>query len=500
MQQAMEAIGVGRFHYTLLFLCGMSWACLNIWLQGISILSPRIQDAFGVSDVEMGFISSINFTGMLCGALFWGLFADRYGRRTPYLLCTALASASGLALALAPSYVTLCILLLPLGFSISAFTIIDGAYLAEFLPRSRRAMVILMGVFYSVGGIITYVSAFIILPILSCPKAPGGAGSLTAAPPCTTEQKNGWRLVMLVAATVQSLLFLGRLLLCQVKESPVLLVAQGDYHHAAKVLVRMSRSSGHVIPPAEVQAFVQAWMNPDPMEDQDAWEKGCLGEGRVRVKKSAQTSFRDLFTSPALASTTILVHLYSFCLAFGYYMFLFYLPVYLERRDALTAEESSTATEYIHMLISAIIAFPGTFVVRYLVDTPLGRKGTFALSFLITGLSFFLFPMASSHVTVLASMCTSNFFSTMLYAIAGSYITEAFPADTRATVGGTTCVIQRVASILAPTVAGVLITHGAAFPFILAAGFMLAGAMLTLVLPPIQEYDQGWPDRLSQKG
>lgn len=72
LERSIDAVGMGRYQWTLLCLAGCGWAADNMWLQGIALIIPRIQDEFGVEERWIGLASSSTFCGMMCGALAWG--------------------------------------------------------------------------------------------------------------------------------------------------------------------------------------------------------------------------------------------------------------------------------------------------------------------------------------------------------------------------------------------------------------------------------------------
>lgn len=72
LERTIDAIGMGRYQYAVLVLSGLGWAADNMWLQGVAISLPRIQDEWGVRDRWVGLVSSSTFAGMMIGALAWG--------------------------------------------------------------------------------------------------------------------------------------------------------------------------------------------------------------------------------------------------------------------------------------------------------------------------------------------------------------------------------------------------------------------------------------------
>lgn len=72
LERTIDAIGMGRYQYAVLVLSGCGWAADNMWLQGVAIVLPRVQDEFGISDKWIGLLSSSTFAGMMLGAVAWG--------------------------------------------------------------------------------------------------------------------------------------------------------------------------------------------------------------------------------------------------------------------------------------------------------------------------------------------------------------------------------------------------------------------------------------------
>lgn len=72
LERTIDAIGMGRYQYAVLILSGLGWAADNMWLQGIAIVLPRVQDEWSIGDQWIGLVSSCTFAGMMVGALAWG--------------------------------------------------------------------------------------------------------------------------------------------------------------------------------------------------------------------------------------------------------------------------------------------------------------------------------------------------------------------------------------------------------------------------------------------
>ena len=94
-------------------------------------------------------------SGMLIGAGFWSVYADKCGRRSAFVQSLACVFLAGVASAAAPSLVTLCIFRMVVGFGVGGNLPVSAALVAEFLPTSQRAYVLcgISGAFWGVGVI-----------------------------------------------------------------------------------------------------------------------------------------------------------------------------------------------------------------------------------------------------------------------------------------------------------------------------------------------------------
>ena len=82
MDQAVTAIGFGRFQVRLSLITGLCWMADSMEMMILSILSPAVQCSWRVSEWRQAFITTVVFLGMMLSSPFWGKFSDKYGRKT----------------------------------------------------------------------------------------------------------------------------------------------------------------------------------------------------------------------------------------------------------------------------------------------------------------------------------------------------------------------------------------------------------------------------------
>lgn len=101
---------------------------------------PLIIEEFDMSAVEQGLIAASTLAGIFFGGPVFGQLADRFGRRTIFLIDLIAFVVLGLAQVLVGNFLWLFILRLALGLAIGAEYAIGQTMLAEFVPRKGRGM------------------------------------------------------------------------------------------------------------------------------------------------------------------------------------------------------------------------------------------------------------------------------------------------------------------------------------------------------------------------
>lgn len=91
--------------------------------------------------------------GMIFGALFWSVYADKRGRRSTFTLSLACIFVGGLVSALAPSFHALMLFRAIVGFGIGGSIPVTTLLVSELFPTSFRATVQcrLGGLFWGAG-------------------------------------------------------------------------------------------------------------------------------------------------------------------------------------------------------------------------------------------------------------------------------------------------------------------------------------------------------------
>ncbi|HVI18144.1 MAG TPA: MFS transporter, partial [Gaiellales bacterium] len=132
----------------------------------VVLVYADIAEDFGVSLTKMAFLTTVTLLMRPVGALLFGVWADRIGRRTPLIVDVTFYSIVGFACAFAPNYAVLLVLRLLYGIGMGGEWGLGAALAMEKIPPEKRGFfsgVLQQG--YSVGYLLAAVSFLVIEPV-----------------------------------------------------------------------------------------------------------------------------------------------------------------------------------------------------------------------------------------------------------------------------------------------------------------------------------------------
>ncbi|WWC67456.1 uncharacterized protein I206_101364 [Kwoniella pini CBS 10737] len=228
LEETLEKIGFGPYHWRLLALCGFGWMSDNSALQCIAVILPRVQVHFNLTSKVVGLLSASTMAGMMIGAVAWGVVSDLLGRALPFNATLFLTAIFGIAASFSPNFTILCIWMFLLGSAVGGSMPTDGTLFLENLPHSKQYLLTLLSVFFSLGAVFSSVISLVFLPGHSCKTfeecdVPAG-------------DNEGWRRVMLVLGLFNLLCAFARWFLFRLQESPRYLVSNGREAEAVVAL------------------------------------------------------------------------------------------------------------------------------------------------------------------------------------------------------------------------------------------------------------------------
>ncbi|KAG1821035.1 MFS general substrate transporter [Suillus subaureus] len=471
-----SAIGFGRYQWQLFVITGLGWLADNLWLQGLAIVLPQVQQELNPVRVEYAVLAE--FAGLIVGATTWGIMADLIGRRLSFNITLFLAGVFGLAAGGAPNFVTFCSLIACMGFGVGGNLPVDGALYLEHIPQSHQWTLTLLSVWWALGQLVASLISWGFIANFSCiPSIPAGQ--------CAKSANMGWRYTLYTLGALTFLMFICRFFVFDVQESSKFLVAQGRDEEAIKVLEHIARRNGRTITLKlkDLQA-ISGDTTSKPVPNLST---------NVRNAFSGISHVRPLFSSRRLAINTTLIIIIWGLIGIAYPLFNAYLPLYLSA-DSSTSGSSSVSETYRNYSIVSVLGVPGSLIACATVDYTRGtgrwlvggRKFVLAVSTMLTGLFLFLFTTSKTTAAVLGYSCASGLTQNAMY---GSCM-QVFPAPHRGTGDALCSALNRIGGFIAPLIKiattpldGSVSANTANGPVFVSATLFMVAAVLTILLP-----------------
>jgi MFS transporter, putative metabolite:H+ symporter len=389
----------------------------------IASVLPVIVPLWKLTPPQIGFMISAGFFGQLIGALLFGWIAERYGRMPAMIWSIALFAIMSLVCALAWDYNSLLLFRTIQGIGLGGEVPVAAAFISELAKaHGRGRFVLLYEIVFPIGLVGTSLIGLWVVP------------------------HYGWQTMFILGALPA---FLALVLRRLVPESPRWLASRGRQAEAEAAIRLIERetekSTGQALPP------------PKPVVS--------------TLDKPASLS--DLF-GPTYLRRTLVVWVIWFAAYFINYGLTIWLPTVYRTLFQLPLEQSLR-----YGLITQAVGLLGTLICALTIDY-VGRRPWFAMSFAAAGialaaLAFYPTPTAEQ---VLTSMTIAYFFISTINIGVYLYTPELYPTRVRAIGVGTATAWLRIASMIGPSVVGMMIGSGLPSVFIT---FAIAAAIAAVI-------------------
>lgn len=397
VDEAIESIGTGPFHYRLLAIFGLVWAADAMQVLAIGFAAPSLATTFGLTIPQAIQAGTAFFLGMLVGAWVCGRLADRIGRRKVLIVTVLIDAVFGLASVFAHDFALLLGLRLLAGVGVGGTLPVDYAMMAEFLPPSRRGrwLVALEG-FWAIGTIAVALAAW--------------AANLWGG-------DQAWRWLFTATALPALVGFWLRLWL---PESPHYLLHRGEEPQARAVLARIARINNRESDTAPLSAV-----------------------------PSARARLRDLL-SPGLRERTLLILAAWLLVSTAYYGVFIWLP------GRLVTQGYGFVHGYGFLVLLAAAQVPGYVLAAIGIET-IGRRRTLVLFLCASAAGCLLFAVAEQPAWIATALLAMSFALLGTWGGLYAYTPELYPTPLRASGMGIAGAMARVGGLLAPSAIALLI-------------------------------------------
>ncbi|KAK4160962.1 mfs metabolite:h+ symporter [Cladorrhinum sp. PSN259] len=465
LNRAIQEIGMGRYQYFLFVVIGFGWASDNLWPIVTSLILPPIALEFGPTHPPLLTLSQN--LGLLAGAVFWGFGCDIFGRKWAFNLTLGITAVFGLVAAGSPNFGAICTFAALWSFGVGGNLPVDSAIFLEFLPASHQWLLTVLSVDWAIAQVVGTAIAWPLLGYKTCQAD---------SEKCAKSENMGWRWFMITVGGITLAMFLVRFLLFDIHESPKYLVGKGRDEDAVSIVREVARRNGK-----ECSLTVEDLRRCEPAGYvQQKTGAGTVVKRRLEVVKFERV--RTLFGTRKMAlSTGLIMAIWAF-IGLGYPLYNAFLP-YIQSQKGVDFGDGSTELTYRNSLIIASLGVPGALLGAWLIELPrFGRKGTLALSTVLTGVFLYASTTATNSDSLLGWNCAFNFTSNIMYAVLYSFTPELFPTPQRGTGNALAATCNRVFGIMAPIVA-MFANLKTEAPVYTSGALFIAAGILVLLLP-----------------
>lgn len=180
-------------------------------------------------------------------------------------------------------------------------------------------------------------------------------------------------------------------------------------------------------------------------------------------------------------STSLLIVLWAF-IGLAYPLYNGFVPYFLATRGADFGDGSIYIT-YRNQVILSVIGVPGSLLAGWMVDLPvLGRRGTLAISTLLTGVFILASTTSRTSNALLGWNCAYSFWSNIMYGILYAISPELFPTHVRGTGSSIVAAANRIFGVMTPIIA-LYANLNTPVPIYIAGALFLISGLIALLLP-----------------
>ncbi|KAM5539420.1 hypothetical protein V8D89_006872 [Ganoderma adspersum] len=464
LNAAFQEIGMGKYQWALFVVGGFGWFSDNLWqttefdgadrlpmtylLTGL-IINPVVNEFIGTKGPFLILPQTI---GLLVGAVFWGVGCDLWGRRWSFNLTLLITGVFALAAGGAANEVALCSLIGVYAVGSGGNLPVDSAVFLEFVPATHQWLLTVLSIWWAIGQLVGALVAWPLIANFSCSSAVG----------CTKEKNMGWRYLLWTLGGLMIVLFIFRFFVFHLYESPKYLMGRGRDGEAVEVIHTIAKYNGktssltvEMLKECEKYAIEGPVAKKETQEDVKAQPMDTSMRAAFMRKLRMMNSdhIKALFATKKLAySTSLLIVLWAFIgLAFPLYNG--FVTVFLQQKGAETGDGSLSVT-YRNQVILSTMGIPGSLLAGWMVEQPIfGRKGTLAISTVLTGVFLFASTTSRTSNTLLGWNCGYTFANNVMYGVLYAISPELFPAKDRGTGNALVASANRIFGVMAPIIA-----------------------------------------------
>ncbi|KAH8930492.1 MFS general substrate transporter [Atractiella rhizophila] len=472
LNDAIQRIGMGKYQWHLFIVTGFGWFADNLYPVVTGLILPPVLSEF--AGVKAPYIKLGQNIGLLVGAAFWGLGSDIWGRRISFNITLLIVGIFATAAGGSPNYTALCSFAAVWSIGVGGNLPVDSSIFLEALPASHQYLLIILSIWWAFGQLFGALVAWPLIGNLSCEFE---------AEVCRKEDNMGWRYFLYLNGGLMILLWIVRFFIFNLKESPKYLMGRGRDEEAVENVHRIARYNGKTSDlKVEDLKAVGVIAGLEDGEKEREVDKTILGALKRSTEHFSGEHVKAIFATKQLFWSSSLIILIWGIIGLAFPLYNAFISVFLSLRGA-EAGDGSTYITYRNLVIIAVTGVPGALWGGYSSEIPyVGRKGTLAVSTILTGVFLFASTTARTSDSLLGWNCAYSFTSNVMYGVLYGLTPELFPTKDRGTGTGLAASANRIFGIMSPIIA-LKADLTTPVPIYVSGALFLAGGLLCFLIP-----------------
>lgn len=386
----------------------------TVEVNAFGFILPIVQKEFALNPALMGYLGSGSLFGMLIGALFCSVLADKLGRKKLFIICMITWGLAGIIFALAPNIIVLFIARVIFGIGAGAQVPASLALLAEMSPASSRAK-------------------YVALSLMAVPVSVWFGASVASF----ILSISNWR-VMFVIISCLSLWVI--MIIKSVPESARWLESKGRIDEADEVIAyfesRVEKSAGKTL-----SAITD--------EEVERFQQQCLTTSEITEQKH---SFVEIWSAQHLRHTLLGI-IWSYLQMLSYFALATWLTALLVTKGFSVVKSTSM------IAVFAIGGIPAYFVMVWLLNR-YGRKVAAVVMSLLTAGTAYAYGNMDTFTTIVIAGFIYQFCQYGYNMCYSTYLSELMPTYLRGTGVGLFQALGRVGGISGSIIIGYIMSWG----------------------------------------
>ena len=415
--------------FSSLLADGMEMNIMNLFII-------PLRTYFDLSQFQIELVASTLFLGVASGSFLSGIFTEQLGRVTTLHFSFFLLFFSHAMMAIANDIAMFIILRIFIGFTLGLIVPISLNLYSEFLPMKMRGFFLMVAwFFFTLGVFLMGIIMRCEMPNLEISKVKRVFMILTIFP---------------LLSLILNLIF--------VSDSPRNLILNKQREKAFSIL----RSMNH-----DVELSIEQ-------------KRNAINEVNNTVNKSTTGAMKDLFSKEYIKTTILMIILFFIngCALYGLYV----ISSLTQQEMTIDEEEIDNKKIINTQIIIAFVSLFGYVIGGILLEIPkIGRKGVICIWLLINAIMCIpavYFPKMFTLFISIAILSTNVWGNVLI-----TYLIEVYPTRLRDTSSGFILFTFRISIFISQFIFLGLFEIHYRVSYYLAAGLLLIGVILTILLP-----------------